>query len=169
VGGGVNPDRVQRAAEVAYILLVMGVAAVLWLEAGRLPPAPYDPLGPGAFPRWTAYGMVALGMAMAIRLLLGRQLGQAAQSLVAGLDGNSEHPLRPWIAVLTLVLALAYAAALSVRAVPFLLATGAYLFLAGAILGPLKGRRLLVVAAVAAVAAIVLDLLFRRVFGLDLS
>lgn len=169
MGGSVNPDRVQRAAEAAYIVLMLGVAAVLWREAGRLPPAPYDPLGPGAFPRWTAYGLAALAVAMAVRLLVGHHLGRAAQSLISGLDGEAEHRLRPWIAILTLVLALVYAAALSVRAVPFVLATGGYLFLAGAILGPLEGRRLLLVAAVAAVSAVVLDLLFRRVFGLDLS
>jgi putative tricarboxylic transport membrane protein len=164
----VKTGLVQRAAEIGYIVLVLGVALVLWREAGKLPPAPYDPLGPAAFPRWAAYGLAALGVAMTVRLLMGGGLGQAAQSLVSGLDGAAEHVLKPWTAVLTIVLALAYAGVLSLRSIPFVLCTGVYLFAAGAILGPLQVRRLSVVGVFAVVSAVALELLFRRLFSLDL-
>ncbi|MHB2169684.1 tripartite tricarboxylate transporter TctB family protein [Alsobacter sp. R-9] len=160
---------VERAAEIGYIVLVLVVAFVLWREAGKLPPAPYDPLGPAAFPRWAAYGLGILGIAMAVRLLMGAGLGRAAQSLVTGLDGDAEHVRKPWIAVLTLLLSFAYAALLSTRSIPFLYCTGAYFFAGGAILGPLERGRLWRVAVVAAVAAIALDQLFRRLFSLDLT
>ncbi len=164
----VKTGRIQRAAEIGYIVLVFVVALVLWREAGKLPPAPYDPLGPAAFPRWAAYGLAALGVAMTVRLLLGGGLGRAAQSLVSGLDGAAEHDLKPWTAVLTLMLALAYAGVLSLRSIPFVLCTGVYLFAAGAILGPFQGRRLAVVGLFAVVASVTLELLFRRLFSLDL-
>ena len=163
-----KPGRSQRAAEIGYIVLVLVVALVLWREAGKLPPAPYDPLGPAAFPRWAAYALGGLGVAMAARLILGSGLGRAAQSLVSGLDGDAEHVLRPWTAVLTLLLALAYAGVLSMRSIPFVLCTGVYLFAAGAILGPLQGRRLALVGIFAVIAAVLLELLFRRLFSLDL-
>ena len=73
------------------------------------------------------------------------------------------------MAVLTLVLAFAYAAALSFRGVGFLPATAVYLFLSGAVLGPLKRRRVTVVAVFAVAAAVVLDFLFRTIFKLDLT
>jgi hypothetical protein len=150
-------------------VLVLVVAGVTWREARGLPPAPYDPLGPKAFPIGVAVALAALGLAMLLRLLVGRSLGRAATSLVVGLEGAPGHARRPWTAAGTLLLAAGYAGALSVRGVGFLPATAAYLFLAGVLLGPLAGRRLAVMAAFAVAAALVLDLLFRVLFRLDLT
>ena len=165
-----QPSGITRSAEVAYVALILAVALIVWREASALPPAPYDPLGPKAFPIWASYGLAALGLAMLLRLLLGRSLGRAAQIIVVGLeDAAGEHRQRPWAAVLTLLLAFAYAAALSFRGVGFLPATAAYLFLSGVALGPLERRRVAIVAIFAVVAAVVLDFLFRSIFKLDLT
>ncbi len=164
-----NQDRVQRVAEIGYIGLILVIAVVLRREAQRLPPAPYDPLGPGSFPLWVSYGLGALAAAMAIRLVLGRSIGRASHSMVTGLDGQAEHALSPWTAVLLLLFSLFYGTALGVGEVPFVAATMAYLFAGGVVLGPLRPKRLLVVAAYAVIAAIALDYLFRRLFNLDLS
>jgi hypothetical protein len=161
---------ITRAAEIAYVVLILAVAGVVWREASALPPAPYDPLGPKAFPIWVSYGLAALGVAMLVRLLFGRALGRASQALVVGFeDPAGEHVRRPSVAVLTLILAFAYAAALSSRSVAFLPATAAYLFLAGIVLGPFERRRVVGVAAFAVVAAVALDLVFRTIFKLDLT
>jgi hypothetical protein len=86
-----------RAAEVAYVVLILVVAGIVWREASTLPPAPYDPLGPKTFPIWASYGLATLGLAMLLRLLFGRSLGRAAQSMVVGLeDMAGAHARRPW-------------------------------------------------------------------------
>ncbi|NJO23407.1 MAG: tripartite tricarboxylate transporter TctB family protein [Sphingomonadales bacterium] len=163
-------DGIIRAAEITYVALILAVAGVVWLEAGTLPPAPYDPLGPKAFPTWVSYALASLGFAMLVRLLFGHTIGRARQAMVVGLDDLiSEGERRPWTAVLTLILAFAYACALSSRSIGFLPATAVYLFLAGAALGPLERRRLVVLAVFAVAAAVLLDLLFRRLFKLDLT
>ena len=163
-------DGVTRTAEVAYVVLILAFAGIVWREAGTLPPAPYDALGPKTFPIWVSYALAALGLTMLVWLLLGRPLGRAGQSMVVGLDDLAgEHQRRPWAAVLTLVLAFAYATALSFRAVGFLPATAAYLFLSGVALGPPERRRVVALAVFAIVAAVALDLLFRRLFKLDLT
>lgn len=163
-------DGVTRTAEIAYIVLVLAAAGIVWRAASALPPAPYDALGPKAFPISVSYALAALGTAMLVRFLVGRSLGRAGQAMVMGLDDlMGEHERRPWPAVFTLVLAFAYATALSFRSVGFLSATAAYLFLSGVALGPLERRRITAVAVFAVVAAIALDLLFRRVFKLDLT
>jgi hypothetical protein len=162
-------DRIKRHAEIAYIVLILVVAIVLWREAGKLPPAPYDPLGPKSFPVWVSYGLAALAVAMLANLALGRKLGRAAQSMVLGLDGEAEHALSPWTAALTLLFAFLYALALSFRSIHFLPATMIYLFFAGAVLGPIARKRLLIVAIFAVVAAFTLDFMFRTVFQLDLT
>jgi hypothetical protein len=165
----VQQERIRRKAEYAYVALILAVAVVVWREASRLPLAPYDPLGPKAFPLWVSYGLAALGVAMLVRLLFGRAIGRATRSLVTGLDGDATHRLSPWTAAMTLLLGFGYAAALSVRSVPFLAATAIYLLLAGSVLGPLRWRRMAALAVVAVVAAVALDIVFRSLFSLDLS
>jgi len=163
-------DRVTRIAEIGYIVLILAVAGVIWREASALPSAPYDPLGPRTFPIWVSYGLAALGLAMLARLMFGRSLGRATQPIVVGLeDLADERPRRPWIAVLTLILAFVYVAALSFRSVGFLPATAVYLFLSGVALGPLERRRIVIVAIFAVGAATALDFIFRAIFKLDLT
>ena len=165
-----QPSGTTRAAEIAYVVLILAIAGIVWREASTLPPAPYDPLGPKTFPIWASYGLAALGLAMLARLLFGRSLGHASQTMVVGLeDMAGEHPRRPWVAVLMLVFAFAYAAGLSFRSIGFLPATAVYLFLSGVVLGPIKRRRVIVVAIFAVAAAAVLDFLFRTIFKLDLT
>jgi hypothetical protein len=162
-------NRLQRISEVLYVCLILIVAIVLRREAQRLPPAPYDPLGPGSFPLWVSYALGALALAMAARLVFGRSLGRASHSMVTGFEGGAEHPLSPWTAVLLLVFSLLYGVALSFKTVPFMAATMVYLFAAGLVLGPMTRNRLISVTLFAVVAAVTLDFLFRRVFSLDLS
>ncbi len=162
-------DRGRRVAELAYIALILVVAVAVWREASLLRPAPYDPLGPKFFPTWVSYGLMALAAAMLLRLALGRKLGRAAQSMVTGIGDTASHAPSPWTAALTLLLGAAYAAAFGVRSIPFLPATAIYLFLAGAVLGPLERRRLGVLAVFAVAMAVALDFLFRGLFKLDLT
>jgi len=160
---------ITRRAEIAYIVLILVIAGVIWREASVLPPAPYDPMGPKSFPIGVSVVLAALGLAMLVRLLFGRSLGRAAQSMVVGLEAEGEHERRPWTAVATLLLAFGYAAALSFRSIGFLPATGVYLFLSGVTRGPLETKRVAGVAVFAIVAAFLLDLLFRTLFKLDLT
>ena len=163
-------ERITRMAEIAYVVLILAVAGIVWREASALPPAPYDSLGPKSFPIWVSYALAALGLAMLVRLVLGRSLGRAAQAMVVGLeDVMGERAGRPWVAVATLVLAFAYAATFSIRGIGFLPATAVYLFLSGLLLGQVDRRRILIVAIFAVVAAILLDFVFRTIFKLDLA
>jgi hypothetical protein len=165
-----QPNGVTRAAEIGYIVLILAVAGIVWREAGALPAAPYDALGPKTFPIWVSYGLAALGLAMLVRLLSGRSLGSAAQAMVAGLEEvTGRHVRKPWVAVAFLILAFAYAAALSLRGVGFLPATAVYLFLSGVLLGRLERRRIAIVAVFALGAALALDFVFRTIFKLDLT
>ena len=161
---------ITHVAEIAYVALILAVAGIVWRAASALPPAPYDPLGPKTFPIWVSYGLAALGLVMLARLLFGRSLGRAPQAMVVGLeDLEAKHARRPWVAVLILILAFAYAAGLSFRSVGFLPATAIYLFLSGVVLGPIERRRIVFVAIFAIVAAVALDFVFRTIFKLDLT
>ena len=47
---------ITRTAEIAYIVVILAVAGIVWREASALPPAPYDPLGPKTLPITVSYG-----------------------------------------------------------------------------------------------------------------
>ncbi len=162
-------DRVTRAAEIAYIVLILAIAGVFWYQASNLPPAPYDPMGPKFFPMSVSIALGALGLIMLVRVLMGRALGRAVQGLVVGLEAASDHVQRPLTAVLTILLAIGYAITFNFPRIGFFPATAVYLFLAGSVLTPFDVKRLAGVAAFAVIAAYALDLLFRVVFKLDLN
>lgn len=161
-------DRVTRIAEIAYVILILAIAGIIWQQASNLPPAPYDPMGPKFFPMSVSAVLGALGLVMLIRVLMGRALGRAVQSMVVGLEADGEHVQRPLTAVLTILLAIGYAIAFKFPSIGFFPATAVYLFLSGLVLGPFELKRIAGVAVFAVVAAYALDLLFRVLFQLDL-
>lgn len=161
-------NRAARVSDALYSLALLLIAGLVLREAGTLAPAPYDPLGPKTFPVWICYGLIALALAMLARLATGRDLGRAQQSMVLGLDQMAEHVRRPWTALALFGLTIAYAAALSLRGIGFMAATGCYLLLAGLTLTRLDRKQLLPIAIAAGVAAVALDFIFRRIFILDL-
>jgi hypothetical protein len=158
----------ERVADALYALALLAVAGVVLREAGKLAPAPFDPLGPKTFPAWICYGLIALALAMLARLAAGRDLGRAQHSMVLGLGQPTEHVRRPGMALALFGLTVAYATALSLRGVGFTAATAAYLLVSGLVLSRFERRQILPIAAASIVAAIILNLIFRRVFVLDL-
>jgi putative tricarboxylic transport membrane protein len=164
-----SADRRARIGDAAYAIALLAVAGIILREAQKLPPAPFDPLGPGTVPIWICWALIGLALVMLANLAVGRDLGRAQQSMVVGLgSGEAEHRPRPFVAVALFVLTTAYVAALSVRGIGFLIATGVYLFLAGALLSGFARRRMPALAIVAAAMAVALELTFRTLFQLDL-
>jgi hypothetical protein len=157
-----------RVADAAYALALLIVAGLVLDEAGKLAPAPFDPLGPKTFPIWISYGLIALALAMLARIATGRDLGRAQQSMVLGLGDASEHARRPWVALALFGLTIVYATALSSRGIGFVIATGVYLIAAGLTLSRFDRKQILPIATASIAAAVALDLIFRRVFVLDL-
>lgn len=163
-------DRVTRTAEIAYVVLILVVAGVFLQQALQLKPAPYDPMGPKALPLGVSVALGLLGLVMALRLLLGRGLSRTAQSMVVGFeDEGDSHVRKPLTAVLVVLLAIAYAISFGFAQIGFLPATAVYLTLSGLVLSRVSWRGLALNIAFGVVAAVLLDLLFRVLFQLDLN
>jgi Tripartite tricarboxylate transporter TctB family len=160
--------KAARIADAVYAIALLIVAGLVMNEADELAPAPFDLLGPKTFPIWISYGLIALALAMLARLAMGRDLGRAQQSMVLGLGDAAEHARRPWLALALFGLTVLYATAWSVRGLGFMIATAAYLMAAGLTLSRFERRRMVPMAAASVFAAVALDLIFRRVFVLDL-
>lgn len=155
----------DRRTDALAAAVVLAVACVAFVAGWREPPAVYDPLGPGTVPIVAAAVLFALGLVLMIRALLGLKIGQAAQSLIGGLDAAAtevDYPLRPGLAAFAFAATAAYVAAIWLN-VPFFLST--FAFLAGLGLAMSRLRRPLVwwVGGSSLVATVAIEYVFRKV------
>ncbi len=164
-----NERRSSAGADVVFALAVMAVAGMTWREASGLPPPLYDPLGPASVPTWLCMVLLTLGGVLLVRAVLGLRIGHATQSLILGIaeDAPTSYRLRPLLAVLGFAITVAYLAALSVG-MRFLWATMVFLAVLGIAMSDRSRRHVAIALAIAVVAAVAIDFLFRRVFVVDL-
>lgn len=134
----------ERRMDIASAIVVLVIAIVAFTISLREPPAHYDPLGPGAVPMVVAISLCALGLILLARAAMGLRIGQAAQSLIGGLDADDsaiDYPLRPGLAAFAYASTAAYVATIGLD-VPFFWAT--FAFLAGVGLAMARMRRPLI-------------------------
>jgi hypothetical protein len=166
------PRRARPArADLAFVAFSLAVAGATWWEARALPPGKFDPLGPGAVPIALCYLMAALAGLILVRVGLGLAVGHARQSLLVGLHEESVDPgyrRRPDRAVATAGLTALYVLLMHRGWLSFLPATAAFLAILGVLLVPRTSRGLALSLGIGLGAAVLLDLVFRRVLILDL-
>ncbi|MBM3599880.1 MAG: tripartite tricarboxylate transporter TctB family protein [Alphaproteobacteria bacterium] len=160
----------QRRADIVMALVMIAVSAAVWWEASKLPPAPFDPLGPKSFPMWIAMALGGLSVVAVIMALFGRALGRAETSLILGIgeEAPEDYALRPGLAVLAAVITMAYAAALSFTGISFLWATMAYIGALGWAMSDRTRRHTIIALAVAVISGAAITLIFTKIFVLDL-
>jgi len=164
----IEADR-QRRIDALAAVVVLVVAAGVFVAARLEPKALYDPFGPGTAPMAVSVLLAALAAILLVRALLGLRVGQSAQSLILGLDGaaQEDYRLRPDLAVATFVTTVLFTAAMTAGA-PFLWSTVAFLFVLGTLMTDRRPRSIAVSAAVAVVGAVAIDVLFRRILLVQL-
>ena len=160
----------SRRTDLVFALSILAVASIFWWQASKLAPAPFDALGPKTVPIAICIGLVGLSLLMLLRLAIGAAIGASRTSLILGLgdDPNATHRTRPWLAVLAYAITTVYVLALSVPGISFLVATIGFIAALVIALGERRPRDLAIAAAVAIVGGLLIDALFRRIFGVDL-
>jgi len=155
-----------RRADAVLGLAMLAVAALTWWEARKLPPAPFDPLGPKTFPIWLSGVLAALALVLLARLALGLRVGRSATSLVLGVggEGPAEYRLRPGLAIFTFAWTVAYAAVLTFTPVSFLYSTIAYMAALGWAMSDRSPRQAAIAAAVAVIGGAAIHFTFTRIF-----
>lgn len=164
-----TPDGERRTDTLAAVV-VLAIAGIVFIAGWREPPAVYDPLGPGAVPMAAAAALFALGVALLVRAVLGLHIGQAAQSLIGGLDTSGEdfdYPLRPGLAVFSYAATAAYVAAIWL-AVPFFLSTFCFLSVLGLAMARLRRPLVYWVVGAALTATFSIEHVFRKILLVSL-
>jgi putative tricarboxylic transport membrane protein len=153
-----------------HLNLGFGVAALVasvlvgW-QASLLRPSPYDPLGPGAFPKLISILLGALSIILIARVLLGYDVGASDTSLISGLteDEGRTHRKRPLLALGLLLAVVVYTVVLTLTPVGFLWATIVFLAVSGFAMSARRPRDAAIAVAVAGVVALSVHFLFTRV------
>lgn len=151
-------------------LVALAVAGATWWEARRLPPAPFDPLGPKTVPIWLCYALGILAVVMLGRLALGLRIGQSTTAMILGVSGgqSAEYRLRPGLAVFSFLWTVAYTAALTFTPVTFLIATIVYLAVLGWAMSDRSRRQTIIALVVAVIGGLAINYTFTRIFVVDL-
>lgn len=159
----------QRRVDAFAAVVVLAVAAGVFFAARLEPKALYDPFGPGTAPMAVSVALAVLAIVLLGRALLGLRVGQSAQSLILGLDGAARegYRLRPDLAVAAFATTVLFTGAISAGA-PFVWSTLAFLFVLGTLMTDRRPRSIATSAVVAAIGAIAIDVLFRRILLVQL-
>lgn len=155
----------RKTAEIGFALFILVLSAAVWWASLDLPPAMLEPVGPAAFPQAVAsiIGLLAL-------VVLGRALSPGALAQGAMVDRPpSEAGRRRWgLALTTLLMSIAYLAAMEVELLGFREATVIYLVALGAALVEFDRRRMIPVTAIALIVGVGTHYVFTRLFYIDL-
>ena len=161
-----EPDTKARRADVALGVAMLGVALLVWWEARKLPPAPFDPLGPKSFPIWLCYVLAGLAIVLLVRVALGLRVGRSTVSLILGVGGDlpATYRLRPGLAAFVFGVTVAYAAVLTFTPLSFLWSTIAYMAVLGLAMSDRSPRQRMLVVAVAVIGGAAIFYTFTRIF-----
>ncbi len=162
--------RRQRQADLWLAVAMAAISAVVWWQASKLAPAPFDPLGPKSFPMWIAGALGLLSIVAIVMLIVGRALGRSETSLILGIgdEAPTDYALRPGLAAAAAILTVIYVATLTFTGVGFLWATTAYIGVLGWAMSDRTPRHNVTAVAIAVLAGAGITLLFTKIFILDL-
>lgn len=150
--------------EFAVSALIALICVVFLVQAWKLPPGTFEPLGSGPVPIWTSIIVITCCIVVMIRAL--RRLKE-----VGGPDANFRNELAadsPGKGLILVVTTVLYVAALDAKLASFGIVTFVYLTLLIWSLADFGGKTLIFAALNAAVFAFGAEYLFTNVFVVDL-
>jgi len=162
-----SPERLkERRTDAVLGAVMLAIAAVTWWEARKLPPAPFDPLGPKTFPIWLSCVLAGLAILLLARVALGLDVGRSTTRLILGVgdEAPAEYRLRPGLAVFAFGWTVAYTAALTFTPVGFLVATIAYMAALGWAMSDRSPRQAATAVAIAVIGGSGIHYVFTRIF-----
>jgi putative tricarboxylic transport membrane protein len=146
--------------DAVFAVSMIAVALLTMWGVRNQPKAPYDPVGAAAVPFWTAVVVLALAVLLLVRVLLRRSTRGSAISMFTMSEAiDDSYAVRPWLSAHAIVLSFAYAAGIPI--VGFMYASLGFMLILGWLLSDRSPRALALVAAVAIVGSVGIDLGFR--------
>lgn len=156
----------ERRTDAVLGGVMLAVALVTFWQARKLPPAPFDPLGPKTFPLYLCAVLAVLALILLARVALGLRVGRSRVSLILGVGGEAptDYRLRPGLAAFTFAWTAAYTAALTFTPVSFLVACIVYMGVLGLAMCDRSRRQAGMALAVALIGGLAIDYTFTRIF-----
>jgi Tripartite tricarboxylate transporter TctB family len=156
MGDGTNPR-----TDIGVCLFLIVVCCAILVEAAKLPPGSFEPMGSAPIPQATAGLIIFLClvvMAKAARMMMRGEVTGAAD----------EHPPRRTDAAVIFAMTVVYVLLMQLRVAGFALITAAFLFIAIAFLTRFARRSLPLAALVGLIMGYGCQYIFTQVFVVDL-
>jgi putative tricarboxylic transport membrane protein len=160
--GGMETQERHPLTDIIFALAVMLFSAVVYWGTLGLPPPRYEPIGSAALPRGFALVMAFLALIVMLRGFL------RWRSWDGGGDSASAHRQRPLLAIAVFMVVVAYVASMDLRLFSFVPASILAFTLIGAMLTGFELRRLPWMAGVVIPLVLLIQLVFQRIFYIDL-
>lgn len=154
-------SRREPLADILFAVAVLALAGIVWWGTSALPPPRYEPLGSAALPRALAVIMALLGL-----VLLGRVWSAGPRRAAPAVEPGFRP--RPWLAIGVLAVLVAYVVLMDLRLLGFVPASILALVLIGAMLTGFDRRRLPWLLGFVVLLVVAVQLVFTRVFYIDL-
>lgn len=156
------PTKAARA-DAGFAAFALVASLFFLVEAQRLPPARFDPLGPGAFPIGISILIALLSAVALVMAVAGRDLGRAQTSLIVGLDdADATHTARPWLGVATMAALVVFVGVLQWTELSFAWASAGFITVLGVLLSDRSPKSLLIAVCVGLAMGFGLAYLFGR-------
>lgn len=155
--------RRQLIGDMLFCAALLAGGAVVLAELGKVPPAPFDPLGSAAVPAALAWIIIALAALVMARALV-RLVSDGASARGGDAPGMSlRHGVQ---AAIITALTTAYVFSITSQSVPFSVSTTVLVAVGTLVLAENRWHRLPLVGAIALVTGAGSEWLFTRVFYL---
>ena len=157
----------QNAVAIVFLLLVAAFAAASLYGSSLLPPASYEPLGSAAFPK--ALGLITLCLVALQAISLIRNHASTTSSAESETTPRSFSWKKYRKPALMLGAMVLYLAAMSYSGIDFRISTSVFLSLVMCLLTrPDSLKKVLLITSCSIVLAVVLDLVFKHLFYIDI-
>lgn len=151
-------------AEIGVSALIILICAVFWIEAAKLPPGSFEPLGSGPVPKYTAGIIIFCCLIVITRAILRIRSGPGlASDIRAEFRGRS-----PAGALIIAAGTLIYALLLHYKVLPFGIVTCLFLFVMIWTLEDMRTKAVIPAAITAVIASFGVEYLFTNLFVVDL-
>jgi hypothetical protein len=158
----------SKGPDIVFAVIVMALGGIAIVEGLSIRPSRFDPLGPGAVPAMIGAALCVLAAAVLLSTVTSLRIGDGARLFTGLEDEAGSEPLLWRRALATFVTTHGYVALLELRVFGYLAATFAYTACLLLLLGRRDARGIAIALATAAVTAVALDAIFRRLLSIDL-
>jgi putative tricarboxylic transport membrane protein len=155
------------STDIGLGVVLIVVALTVIYGTLELPEGSFEPLGSASIPQYVSAGIIVLSLWIIARAI-SRSRAQAKLPASSRVDDELPYPLRPWLAVALVCLAVIYVGVMAMDWVRFSVATTVFTLATVGMLTKFERRVMPTIVVLALVLGVGLEYAFTQIFVIDL-